>query len=68
LGKSLTLVEGIPGRFTVPIAAEWVEVWALDERGQRRITVPCQTAPDGHAMIAIAPQWKTLWYEVAVNP
>jgi hypothetical protein len=67
-GKAPTLVEGIPARFTVPFAAAQVEVWALDERGQRRITVPCQAAPDGHAIIAIGPQWKTLWYEVAVHP
>jgi hypothetical protein len=66
-GKAPTLVEGIPARFTVPFAAEHVEVWALDERGQRRITVPCQPAPGSHAVIAIGPEWKTLWYEVAVH-
>ena len=66
-GKAPTLVEGIPARFTVPFAADQVEVWALDERGQRRIAVPCQAAPGGHAMIAIGSEWKTLWYEIAVR-
>ncbi len=66
-GNAPTLVEGIPARFTVPFAPECVEVWALDERGQRRIAVPCRAAPGGHAVIAIGPEWKTLWYEVAVR-
>ncbi len=66
-GKAPTLVEGIPASFTVPFAAEHVEVWALDERGQRRISVPCRAAPGGHAVITIGPEWKTLWYEVAVR-
>ena len=51
----------------VPFAANQVEVWALDERGQRRTTVPCQAGPAGHAVIAIGPEWKTLWYEVAAH-
>ena len=66
-GQPPTLVEGIPARFIAPFAADQVEVWALDERGQRRTTVPCQTGPGGHAVIAIGPEWKTLWYEVAVH-
>ena len=66
-GKTPTLVEGILARFTVPFKADHVEVWALDERGQRRISVPCPAGPGGHAVIAIGPEWKTLWYEVAVR-
>ena len=66
-GQAPTLVEGIPASFTVPFAADQVEVWALDERGQRRTTVPCQTGKSGQAVIAIGPEWKTLWYEVAVH-
>ena len=66
-GHAPTLVEGVPARFTLPFAANQVEVWALDERGQRRTTVPCQAGPAGHAVIAIGPEWKTLWYEVAAH-
>ncbi len=66
-GQAPTLVEGIPAKLTVPFPAERVEVWALDERGQRRATVPCQSDAGGQAVIAIGPQWKTLWYEVAVR-
>ena len=66
-GQAPTLVEGVPATFTVPFATGQVEVWALDERGQRRTTVPCQTGAGGQAVIAIGSEWKTLWYEVAVH-
>jgi hypothetical protein len=66
-GTAPTLVEGIPAKFIVPFTVDRVQVSALDECGQRRIAVPCQPAPGGHAVIAIGPEWKTLWYEVAVR-
>jgi hypothetical protein len=66
-GQAPTLVEGIPARLTVPFPPDRVEVWALDERGQRRATVPCQSDQGDHAVIAIGPEWKTPWDEVAVQ-
>lgn len=63
-GSAPSLVEGVPARLTLPLPSARVQVWALDERGQRRTSVPVQATSDGKAVIAIGPQWKTLWYEL----
>ena len=66
-GEAPTLVEGIPARLTLPVAADRVEAWALDERGQRMTRVPVEAETNGRAVMAIGPKWRTLWYEVAVK-
>lgn len=66
-GSPPSLVEGVPARITLPLPAARVQVWSLDERGQRQTSVPVQAVPDGKAVIAIGAQWKTLWYEVDVK-
>jgi hypothetical protein len=64
-GQPPSLVEGITVRLTLPTAASRVRVWALDERGQRRATLPVQ-ASSGKAVLTLGPQWRTLWYEVEI--
>ncbi len=66
-GTAPTLVEGIPARFTLPYRAAGTQVWALDERGQRRQPVPVEATADGRAVVVIGPQWRTLWYEVVAQ-
>jgi hypothetical protein len=66
-GEAPTLVEGIPARLVLPIPADRVEAWALDERGQRREPLPVQAAGKDHAALTLGPQWRTLWYEVQVR-
>jgi hypothetical protein len=63
-GTPPSLVEGVPARITLPLPAARVQAWALDERGQRRTSVPVQATPEGKAVISLGAQWKTLWYEV----
>ncbi len=63
-GQAPTLVEGIPARITLPVAAAASAAWALDERGQRRESVAPSADADGHAVLAIGPRYLTLWYEV----
>jgi hypothetical protein len=63
-GEAPSLVEGIPARITLPLPAKNVEAWALDERGQRKTKLPAQASENGNTIIAIGPQWQTLWYEV----
>jgi hypothetical protein len=66
-GEAPSLVEGIPARLTLPFAAERVSVWSLDERGERKTRLPVQTADNGHGGVVIGPQWRTIWYEIAVK-
>lgn len=61
-GTAPSRVEGVPARLTVKGAAG-LQVWALDERGQRRTPVAVQSDKEG-ASFDIGPQWQTLWYEV----
>lgn len=65
-GGPPTLVEGITCDFRWN-GVEGVEVWALDERGQRRTPVPVISA-DRSASFEISPRYRTLWYEVVMKP
>jgi hypothetical protein len=60
------LCEGIAAELLLPLAAERVTVYPLDEAGNRRAEVP--VAPhNGKAMIVLEPSHKTVWYEVVVS-
>lgn len=67
-GEAPSRVEGVVARLTWRAAPDQVQAWALDERGQRREPVPVKPAPGGPAgaLLQLGPQWRTLWYEVAV--
>ena len=65
-GEPPSLVEGIPARFTLPLSADRVEAWALDERGQRKGEVAVQNVA-GKATIDIGGPHQTLWYEVEIK-
>lgn len=63
-GSAPSVVEGVPARITFPQEANTVEVWSLDERGQRKEKLPVETGVGGKAVINLGPRWQTLWYEV----
>lgn len=63
-GKAPMLTEGIPATVTLPAKARKTRCWALDERGQRCQEVPVTKGAKGKAVIAIGPQYKTVWYEI----
>ncbi len=64
-GEGPVLCEGIPAEISLPVAANRVTFYALDEAGNRREQLTCQ--PDGgKTAIRIDPRHKTLWYEVAI--
>ena len=65
-GIAPTLVEGIPATITLPVAAERVTAWALDEKGQRGAKLPVTDA-GGKATLSLGPASKTLWYEVEIK-
>lgn len=53
------------GQITLSVPAARVQVWALDERGKRR--VPLKMESDGKkARFRIGPENRTLWYEVEI--
>lgn len=62
-GEPPSLVEGIPAKITLPVPAERVKVYALDEKGFRKTEVPVEE-DKGKATFMIGPQYKTLWYEI----
>jgi len=65
-GEPPSLVEVVPFDLFLPTPSDKVEIWSLDERGQRkeRLTVK---EHEGQALIQIGSQQKTLWYEVVLR-
>ena len=62
-GEAPTLIEGVPARITLPFPVNSVEIWALDERGQRKATLAGEAGPGDSTVIMIGPEQRTLWYE-----
>jgi hypothetical protein len=65
-GQGPSRVEGVPARISMRHAAERVQVWALDERGQRKQPVKVERG-GGNTVFVLGPESKTLWYEVEVK-
>ena len=66
-GHGKTVNEGIPAFITLPASAAHTTCRALDERGEPKADVPVASDADGHAVIAIGPSFRTIWYEIAIN-
>ena len=66
-GEAPTVVEGISAQITLPFPSKDVELWALDERGQRKISFSAGIGAKGNAVIAIGPERQTIWYEITVR-
>lgn len=64
-GAGTVLVEGVAATITLPAAAQGVRCYALDERGERKGSVPV-TATEGGSRIAIGADYRTIWYEIEV--
>ena len=65
-GHGPYLCEGVPLRLTVPVAPVRLRCWALDERGNRGRQVPVEAKGSG-AELAVGPDFRTVWYEIAVD-
>jgi hypothetical protein len=63
-GEPPSLVEVVPARIILPLTAQNVQAWALDERGQRHEPMSVSADQDGRAVLLIGPPHRTLWYEV----
>lgn len=65
-GRAPLLCEGVPANLSLPIRAERVRCYPLDESGRRRGAVP--VAPDGdRATVQLGPEHRTVWYELEVK-
>ena len=66
-GTGPVMIEGIPASVVLPAPAVRTVCRALDERGEPKADVPVTSDPAGHAVIAIDPKFRTVWYEIAVG-
>lgn len=63
-GEGPVMCEGIP--FAMVLPSGKVQAWALDCQGRRATPVPATAAPGGTRLV-LGPEFKTLWYELAVE-
>ncbi len=66
-GDAPVVCEGITASLTLPLEAQKVRLFPLDESGNRRSPIPVGTV-DGKTRLEIGPQHKTLWYEIQILP
>ncbi|WP_347243623.1 carbohydrate binding domain-containing protein [Thermogutta sp.] len=64
-GEEPILCEGVPARIVLPVTANRVRVYALDEAGRPNGAVP--VTGGNPAVVEIGPQYKTLWYEIEIQ-
>jgi hypothetical protein len=65
-GSEPVLCEGVPAEITLPLAASRVQLFALDESGNRRDRIAV-AEKDGRAVLSLDARHATLWYEVVVR-
>jgi hypothetical protein len=63
-GQGPSVVEGIPMTISIP-SKHLLKAWMLDERGQRKNSIPVHKGSDGVTVIELSPEQKTLWWELA---
>lgn len=66
-GNAPVLCEGIRATITLPVPADRVKCCPLDESGNRRTAIPVGKN-DGRTQVELAPEHKTVWYEVEIAP
>ncbi len=65
-GTDPVLCEGVPAEITLPVPAQRVRFWALDEAGNRKQTAGVEDR-EGRALLELSPRFQTLWYEVQIR-
>ncbi len=65
-GREPIFCEGVPAEVFLPVGAEKVKLYPLDESGNRRAAVPVSET-DGKALLTLGPKHKTVWYEVEIR-
>lgn len=67
-GTGPVMNEGIPAVITLPAPAANTVCRALDERGEPKADLPISADASGRAVVKIGPEYRTVWYEIAVEP
>jgi len=65
-GSEPVLCEGVRAEIVLPVAADHVKFYPLDESGSRRAVVACRQQ-DGKALLTLGPEHQTIWYEVEIR-
>jgi hypothetical protein len=60
------LAEVVPFTLTLPVGTNRVSAWALDERGQRKTTLPI-TGTGTNSAIVVGTSAASIWYELEVS-
>ncbi|WP_165233688.1 carbohydrate binding domain-containing protein [Aquisphaera insulae] len=66
-GEPPVLCEGIPAEIELPVSSNRLVAYPLDQAGNRRATKVKVQARGDHAVVAIGPEHRTLWYEFVVE-
>jgi hypothetical protein len=64
-GHAPVLTEVVPFTLTLPIGTNNVQVWALDERGQRKTALPL-TGDSTSSTLTVTTNAASIWYELDV--
>jgi hypothetical protein len=65
-GTAPILCEGIDAEIALPVAAQRVSIYPLDEQGDRRSPLVVRAA-NGRAVLPLRSTENTLWYEVEIR-
>ena len=65
-GNEPVLCEGIPASIELPVKADRVQLFPLDESGNRRGPAEV-TSRDGKCVLPLDPKHKTVWYEAVIR-
>jgi hypothetical protein len=65
-GSEPVLCEGIPVEIRLPFPGGKVQLFPLDERGERKRAASVTVTPTA-AKIELKPQFKTVWYELVIE-
>ena len=67
-GHAPVCAEGIPCELTIPAPPSRVKCWALAGEGSRKqLLEPAAVGDGSRSLVKLAPAFRTLWYEVAVD-
>ncbi|MGN1273303.1 MAG: hypothetical protein ACI4UF_01820, partial [Thermoguttaceae bacterium] len=68
-GHAPLMCEGIPAKLTLEVpAGKTVKFYPLDENANRKEAVEAKMLDATHAVIEISSKYKTLWYEIVLEP
>ncbi len=65
-GSEPVMCEGIPADIVLPVAADRVTLFPLDEAGNRRGVIPV-TGKQDKTQLTLSPEHRTVWYEVEIR-